>query len=229
MSKIIECRDLSYSYSNGKIKTPVLNTLNLEVEQAESIAIIGQSGCGKSTLLNLLGGISQPNTGKVLVNNTDLSQINEEEITQLRAQHLGFVYQFHHLLKDFSALDNVTMPLLISGDNKQVAIEKARKLLLDIGLENRLNHRPAELSGGQRQRVAIARALINNPSCLLADEPTGNLDAKNAGEVLGLMMELNQQQKSALILVTHDMDIAKKMDRLLTLENGTLIPFSKKC
>jgi lipoprotein-releasing system ATP-binding protein len=159
----------------------------------------------------------------VWVDNIDLSTINEEKITQLRAQHLGFIYQFHHLLKDFSALDNVAMPLLIRGDNTQTALKKASQLLSDIGLENRLNHRLAELSGGQRQRVAIARALINNPSCLLADEPTGNLDAKNSQEVLGLMMELNQQQKSALILVTHDMKIAKKMDKCLTLENGMLI------
>jgi lipoprotein-releasing system ATP-binding protein len=223
MSKMIQCQDLSYSYNNGEIKTLVLNNLNLELNQAESLAIVGQSGCGKSTLLNLLGGMNQPSSGKVWVDNIDLSTINEEKITQLRAQHLGFIYQFHHLLKDFSALDNVAMPLLIRGDNTQTALKKASQLLSDIGLENRLNHRLAELSGGQRQRVAIARALINNPSCLLADEPTGNLDAKNSQEVLGLMMELNQQQKSALILVTHDMKIAKKMDKCLTLENGMLI------
>ncbi len=222
MNNIIECLNLGYSYHNGNIKTPVLNALNLTIAPAESVAIVGQSGCGKSTLLNLLGGMSQPATGKVLINNTDLSQINEEKITQLRAQHLGFVYQFHHLLKDFSALENVAMPLLIRGDNKQLAIDKASQLLANIGLQDRLNHRPAELSGGQRQRVAIARALINNPSCLLADEPTGNLDANNAQEVLNLMMALNQQQQSALILVTHDMNIAKKMDRFLTLENGVL-------
>ncbi|NYT27242.1 MAG: ATP-binding cassette domain-containing protein [Candidatus Thiodubiliella endoseptemdiera] len=223
MSKIIECQNLSYSYNSGEIETPVLSMLNLAVEQAESIAIIGQSGCGKSTLLNLLGGISQPTIGKILINNTDLSQINETKITQLRSQYLGFVYQFHHLLKDFSALDNVAMPLLIRGENTQTATEKASKLLAEIGLQDRLNHRPAELSGGQRQRVAIARALINNPSCLLADEPTGNLDAKSAKETLDLMMELNQQQKSALVLVTHDMSIAKKMDRFLTMENGILV------
>ncbi|WP_369152730.1 ABC transporter ATP-binding protein [Candidatus Thiodubiliella endoseptemdiera] len=223
MSKIIECQNLSYSYNSGEIETPVLSMLNLAVEQAESIAIIGQSGCGKSTLLNLLGGISQPTIGKILINNTDLSQINETKITQLRSQYLGFVYQFHHLLKDFSALDNVAMPLLIRGENTQTATEKASKLLAEIGLQDRLNHRPAELSGGQRQRVAIARALINNPSCLLADEPTGNLDTKSAKETLDLMMELNQQQKSALVLVTHDMSIAKKMDRFLTMENGILV------
>lgn len=223
MSKIIKCRDLGYSYNSGAVKTLVLNALNLEINQAESIAIVGRSGCGKSTLLNLLGGMSQPSAGKVMVNNTDLSQISEDKITQLRAQHLGFVYQFHHLLKDFSALDNVAMPLLINGDNKHTAIKKASKLLINIGLHNRLHYHPAELSGGQRQRVAVARALINNPSCLLADEPTGNLDAKSAKEILDLIVALNQQQKSALILVTHDMNIAKKMDRLLTLKNGKLV------
>lgn len=223
MNKIIECQDLSYVYNNGKIKTPVLNALNLEINSAESLAIIGQSGCGKSTFLNLLGGIEQPTTGKVILNNSDLSQLSEEAITNLRAQYLGFIYQFHHLLKDFSALDNVAMPLLIRGDDTQTALEKSSKLLGGVGLQNQLNHRPAELSGGQRQRVAISRALINNPSCLLADEPTGNLDTKNAQEVLGLIMELNQQKRSALILVTHDMKIAKKMDRFLTLENGILV------
>lgn len=223
MSNIIKCQDLSYTYDNGNIKTPVLNALNLEVNATQSLAIIGQSGCGKSTLLNLLGGMSQPTTGKVIINNQDLSQLNEEAITNLRAQHLGFVYQFHHLLKDFSALDNVAMPLLIAGEKTQTALDKSRKLLADIDLQNQLNHRPAELSGGQRQRVAIARALINNPSCLLADEPTGNLDTKNTQQVLGLMMEFKQQKKSALILVTHDMNIAKKMDEFLTLENGILV------
>ncbi|SFV87017.1 Lipoprotein releasing system ATP-binding protein LolD [hydrothermal vent metagenome] len=223
MSKIIECQNLDYNYHNGEVKTPVLTALNLELAHSESLAIIGQSGCGKSTLLNLLGGMSQPSKGKVFINGSDLSQLNEEQITLLRAQHLGFVYQFHHLLKDFSALDNVAMPLLIRGDDSQVALKKASELLTDIGLQNRLNHRPAELSGGQRQRVAIARALISKPSCVLADEPTGNLDAKNAQEVLELILALNQQQHTALILVTHDRHIAKKMDRFLTLKNGTLL------
>ncbi len=223
MSKIVKCQDLNYTYDNGNIKTPVLNALNLEIDAAQSLAIVGQSGCGKSTLLNLLGGISQPTGGKVIINNQDLSQLSEEAITNLRAQHLGFVYQFHHLLKDFSAIDNVAMPLLIAGEKTQTALEKSKQLLSEIGLQNRLNHRSTELSGGQRQRVAIARALINNPSCLLADEPTGNLDKKNAQEALGLMMELKQQKKSALILVTHDMDIAKKMDKFLTLKNGILV------
>ena len=219
---MIECHDLGYSYHDGKVKTSVLNSLNLSIGKGESIAILGQSGCGKSTLLNLLGGIDKPTQGKVLLNNIDLTTLTEEKITQLRAQHLGFVYQFHHLLKDFSALDNVAMPLLIRGDNKQAALLAASELLSTIGLKDRLDHRPAELSGGERQRVAIARALITQPSCLIADEPKGNLDAKNAADVLSLMIELNQAQNSALVMVTHDENIAQKMQRILVLENGQL-------
>jgi lipoprotein-releasing system ATP-binding protein len=222
MSNIIECHDLSYSYNDGKLETSVLKALNLSISPGESIAILGQSGCGKSTLLNLLGGMSQPSAGKVLLNNVDLAQLDEEHTTLLRAEHLGFVYQFHHLLKDFSALDNVAMPLLIRDNDKQSANKQASELLSNIGLQNKLNHRPSELSGGERQRVAIARALITNPSCLLADEPTGNLDAKNAADVLALMVELNQAQNSALVMVTHDQMIAQKMQRVLVLEDGRL-------
>ncbi len=219
---MIKCQDLDYSYHDGKVKTSVLSSLNLNIGKGESIAILGQSGCGKSTLLNLLGGIDKPTQGKVWLNNIDLTTLTEEKTTQLRAQHLGFVYQFHHLLKDFSALDNVAMPLLIRGDNKQAALLAASELLSTIGLKDRLDHRPAELSGGERQRVAIARALITKPNCLLADEPTGNLDAKNAADVLSLMIELNQAQNSALVMVTHDEKIAQKMQRILVLENGQL-------
>jgi len=222
MNNIIECQNLDYSYHDGKVKTSVLNSLNLNIGKGESIAILGQSGCGKSTLLNLLGGIDKPTQGKVLINNIDLTALTEEKTTQLRAQHLGFVYQFHHLLKDFSALDNVAMPLLIRGDNKQAALASSSELLSTIGLQDRLSHRPAELSGGERQRVAIARALITQPGCLLADEPTGNLDAKNAADVLSLIIELNQVQSSALVMVTHDEKIAQQMQRVLILENGQL-------
>ncbi|MEO1891063.1 MAG: ABC transporter ATP-binding protein [Candidatus Thioglobus sp.] len=222
MNNLIECRQVSYHYNSGKAKTPVLEALNLSISSGESIAILGQSGCGKSTLLNLLGGMSQPSKGEVHLNGVNLGQLNEDKITELRAQHLGFVYQFHHLLKDFSALDNVAMPLLIRGDDKQTALTSAKELLSEVGLKGRLDHRPAELSGGERQRVAIARALITQPSCLLADEPTGNLDAKNAADVLGLMIELNQAQNSALVIVTHDKKIAQKMQRILVLENGQL-------
>jgi len=222
MSDLIQCQQVSYHYNSGNVKTPVLETLNLSISQGESIAILGQSGCGKSTLLNLLGGMSQPSAGQVSLSGNNLSKLNEDQITDLRAQHLGFVFQFHHLLKDFSALDNVAMPLLIRGDNKQTALTSAKELLSKVGLKDRVDHRPAELSGGERQRVAIARALITQPSCLLADEPTGNLDTKNAADVLSLMIELNQAQNSALVMVTHDEKIAQKMQRILVLENGQL-------
>ncbi len=222
MNNLIECQQVSYHYNSGKLQTSVLEALSLSIAPGESIAILGQSGCGKSTLLNLLGGMSQPSTGQVFLNNNNLGELSEDKITELRAQHLGFVYQFHHLLKDFSALDNVAMPLLIRGDNKQTALMSANKLLSKVGLQNRLDHRPAQLSGGERQRVAIARALITKPSCLLADEPTGNLDTKNAADIFKLMIELNQAQNSALVIVTHDEKIAQQMQRVLVLENGRL-------
>ncbi len=222
MNSLIQCQQVSYHYNSGEVKTAVLEALNLDIASGESIAILGQSGCGKSTLLNLLGGMSQPSAGQVFLNGHNLNQLNEDQITDLRAQNLGFVYQFHHLLKDFSALDNAAMPLLIRGDSKQDALTSAKALLSKVGLKNRLDHRPAELSGGERQRVAIARALITQPSCLLADEPTGNLDAKNAADTLKLMIELNQTLNSALVIVTHDEKIAQQMQRVLILENGRL-------
>lgn len=220
MSSIIHCKDLNYHYEDGFQQNQIINNLNLEVQAQESIAILGQSGCGKSTLLNLLGGIDQPSGGQVIINNTDLSTLNETQITQLRADNLGFVYQFHHLLKDFNAIYNVMMPLLIQGIDKKSAQQTATKMLTSIGLEHRHNHLPSELSGGERQRVAIARALITQPKCLLADEPTGNLDRQNADEVLNLMSKLNQTHNSALVIVTHDERIAEKMQRVLVLENG---------
>ena len=222
MSDIIKCRNLTYRYQNGDSQSQVLNQLNLTVKTGESIAILGQSGCGKSTLLNLLGGMSQPSSGKIELNQTDLSTISEDEITRLRAKYLGFIYQFHHLLKDFSALDNVVLPLLIRDDNKQQAYQQATALLQSVGLSHRLNHKPTQLSGGERQRVAIARALVTKPSCVLADEPTGNLDSKNANDILLLMLSLNQTQQSALVIVTHDEKIAQQMQRILILKNGVL-------
>ena len=222
MSNVIKCKNIGYSYHDGDRETPILSNLNFEVSQGESIAILGQSGCGKSTLLNLIGGIDKPSSGEVYIGNNDLATLNEEKITELRAKSLGFVYQFHHLLKDFSAIENIAMPLLIQGINKETCIKKASQITKTIGLEHRENHLPSELSGGERQRVAIARAIISNPSCLLADEPTGNLDAKNASSVLELLINLNQQHGSSLIIVTHDEKIATKMDRVLVLEGGHL-------
>ena len=222
MSNIIECRSVSFSYNEGNNKTSVLKNLNFEIKSGETTAIIGQSGCGKSTLLNLMAGLDTPTEGEVLITNTNISEISEKDRTELRAKNLGFVYQFHHLLNDFSSLYNVALPLLIMGVDKSDALLQSKKILTKVGLENRLNHNPSELSGGERQRVAIARAMITEPTCLLADEPTGNLDAENAKEVLELIIELNTNKTTALLIVTHDLSIANKMGRKLTLINGEI-------
>ena len=222
MSNIIECRSVSFSYNEGNNKTSVLKNLNFEIKSGETTAIIGQSGCGKSTLLNLMAGLDTPTEGEVLITNTNISEISEKDRTELRAKNLGFVYQFHHLLNDFSSLYNVALPLLIMGSDKSDALLQSKKILTKVGLENRLNHNPSELSGGERQRVAIARAMITEPTCLLADEPTGNLDAENAKEVLELIIELNTNKTTALLIVTHDLSIANKMGRKLTLTNGEI-------
>ncbi len=222
MSNIIECRSVSFSYNEGNNKTSVLKNLNFEIKSGETTAIIGQSGCGKSTLLNLMAGLDTPTEGDVLIANTNISKISEKDRTELRAKNLGFVYQFHHLLNDFSSLYNVALPLLIMGVDKSDALLQSKKILTKVGLENRLNHKPSELSGGERQRVAIARAMITEPTCLLADEPTGNLDAANAKEVLELIIELNTNKTTALLIVTHDLSIANKMGRKLTLTNGEI-------
>jgi lipoprotein-releasing system ATP-binding protein len=223
MNNIIECRSLCFSYTEGSNQTSILSNLRLDVKSGESIAILGPSGCGKSTLLNLIAGLDTPSSGDVLINNSNITKLNEQHRTELRANTFGFVYQFHHLLNDFSSVYNVAMPLLIKGVDKKSAVAQSEKLLTRVGLENRLSHKPSELSGGERQRVAIARAMIVEPDCLLADEPTGNLDAKNAKDVLELIMEINENNTSSLVIVTHDQDIAKKMNRTLTLSNQQLI------
>ena len=223
MNNIIECRSLCFSYTEGSNQTSILSNLRLDVKSGESIAILGPSGCGKSTLLNLIAGLDTPSSGDVLINNSNITKLNEKDRTELRANTFGFVYQFHHLLYDFSSVYNVAMPLLIKGVDKESAIAQSEKLLIRVGLENRLNHKPSELSGGERQRVAIARAMVVEPACLLADEPTGNLDAKNAKDVLELILELDENNTSSLVIVTHDQDIAKKMNRKLTLSNQQLI------
>ena len=222
MSNIIECRSLSFSYIDGNNQTSVLNNLNFKVELGDSVAILGQSGCGKSTLLNLIAGLDSPSKGDVLINSTNIAKLNEKDRTELRSNNFGFVYQFHHLLNDFSSIYNVALPLLIRGDNKENAILNSKKILTKVGLENRLNHNPSELSGGERQRVAIARAMVTEPACILADEPTGNLDAKNAKDVLELILELNENNTTSLVIVTHDLSIANKMNRKLTLSNSKL-------
>ena len=222
MSNIIECRSLYFSYTEGNNQTPVLRNLNLEVSSGDSIAILGQSGCGKSTLLNLIAGLDHPTEGEVLVNNINISELDEKNRTELRSNNLGFIFQFHHLLNDFTSLYNVALPLLINGSNIDNAMALSTKLLTDVGLENRLNHKPSELSGGERQRVAIARAMITKPACLIADEPTGNLDSKNAEGILELIIDLNSKATSALLIVTHDLGIANKMDKRLLLSGKEL-------
>ena len=223
MSNIIECRSLCFSYSEGENKTTVLDNLNFEVKPGEKVAIIGQSGCGKSTLLNLIAGLDKSSTGDVLINNSNIAKLNEKDRTELRSKNLGFVYQFHHLLNDFSSLYNVSLPLLIKGIDNRKAVKLAEDILKKVGLEKRLKHKPSQLSGGERQRVAIARAMISEPACLLADEPTGNLDANNAKDVLDLIVELNDSKRTALLIVTHDLSIANMMDRKLELSNQRLI------
>lgn len=223
MSNIIECRSLCFSYSEGENKTTVLDNLNFEVKPGEKVAIIGQSGCGKSTLLNLIAGLDKSTAGDVLINNSNIAELNEKDRTELRSKNLGFVYQFHHLLNDFSSLYNVSLPLLIKGIDKRKAVKLAEDILKKVGLEKRLKHKPSQLSGGERQRVAIARAMISEPACLLADEPTGNLDANNAKDVLDLIVELNDSKRTALLIVTHDLSIANMMDRKLELSNQRLI------
>lgn len=222
MSNILECRSLSFNYGDGNSKTSVLKNLDFRVKTEERIAIIGQSGCGKSTLLNLLAGLDMPSQGEVLIDNKNIANMKERQRTQLRAKNLGFVYQFHHLLKDFSAIYNTALPLLINDFDKNEALTKAENILKKVGLESRTNHKPSELSGGERQRVAIARAMITEPACLLADEPTGNLDERNAKDILDLIIELNSNQHTALLIVTHDLSIADKMSRQLELTDGHL-------
>ena len=222
MSNILECRSLSFNYGDGNSKTSVLKNLDFRVKTEERIAIIGQSGCGKSTLLNLLAGLDMPSQGEVLIDNKNISNMKERQRTELRAKNLGFVYQFHHLLKDFSAIYNTALPLLINDFDKNEALTKAENILKKVGLESRTNHKPSELSGGERQRVAIARAMITEPACLLADEPTGNLDERNAKDILDLIIELNSNQHTALLIVTHDLSIANKMSRQLELTDGHL-------
>ena len=223
MSNIIECRSVCFSYTEGNNQTPILRNLNLEVSSSDSIAILGQSGCGKSTLLNLIAGLDHPTEGEILVNNINISELDEKNRTDLRSNNLGFIFQFHHLLNDFTSLYNVALPLLINGSNIDNAMALSTKLLTDVGLENRLNHKPSELSGGERQRVAIARAMITKPACLIADEPTGNLDIKNAEGILELIIDLNSKATSALLIVTHDLGIANKMERKLNLADQELV------
>lgn len=217
MTVVLKCENISKSYQQGPQKLQILQDLNLSVDAGTHIAIVGASGSGKSTLLNVLGGLDKPDSGSVFLQSQKFSSLSENARGRLRNQYLGFVYQFHHLLAEFTAVENVSMPLLIAKVNKKQAMKKAEELLNKVGLGERCSHKPSELSGGERQRVAIARALANNPSCVLMDEPTGNLDGENAASIQRLMKELSKSLDTAFVVVTHDIQFAKTMDAVMEL------------
>jgi len=223
---VISCRGVHKSYFQGKIEVPVLAGVDLEIAVGERVAIIGASGSGKSTLLHLLGGLDEATRGEIRILGQDIRKQSEAERGATRNRSLGFVYQFHHLLPEFSALENVAMPLLIRRMPRQEAFAAASKILGEVGLTHRLTHTPGELSGGERQRAALARALVTKPACVLADEPTGNLDRQNAEAVFELMLQLNQRMGTSFVIVTHDSGIAARANRILKLVDGVLQPAS---
>ena len=223
MNKVVlKCDNVSKSYKDGQLNVNVLNQLRLEVLEGQSVSIIGSSGSGKSTLMHILGGLDKPTSGSVVLMGQNLSQLGQKQLGLLRNQYLGFVYQFHHLLPEFSALENVMMPLLIGKMKKAEAEQRAVEMLEKAGLKQRIQHRPSELSGGERQRAAIARALVTRPKCLLADEPTGNLDRTNAQHVLDMMLDLTSELNTSLIVVTHDDELAGRFDRVMLMHDGRL-------
>ena len=219
---VIQCQNVGKTYDDGSLKVEVLRNIDFQVAAGEGIGIIGASGSGKSTLLHILGGLDKPTSGEVKIQGQGLNSLSQVAIGRLRNRHLGFVYQFHHLLPEFSALENVMVPLLVARKSRTEAQAAAAEILEKVGLGSRKTHRPGELSGGERQRAAIARALVTKPDCLLADEPTGNLDRKNATHALEMMLELKHELGTALIVVTHDEQLAKRFDRVLTMDDGSL-------
>ncbi|HIF5499981.1 TPA: lipoprotein-releasing ABC transporter ATP-binding protein LolD [Pasteurella multocida] len=221
-SHLLHCQHITKYYQEGSQQTQVLKDVSFSMQAGELVAIVGSSGSGKSTLLHLLGGLDQPTSGEVFIQNQSLQKINANQLAQLRNQYLGFVYQFHHLMADFSALENVMMPMLIGKQNKLEAQDRAEKMLTAVGLSHRISHRPSALSGGERQRVAIARSLVNHPALVLADEPTGNLDRKTTESIFDLIKQLNQEQNIAFLLVTHDLALAEKLSRRLVMQDGVL-------
>lgn len=221
---VLEARGVHKNFTQGPVTLEVLRGVDLAVAPAERLAIVGASGSGKTTLLQVLGGLDRPSQGEVRVAGRDIHQLSERDRGMLRNEALGFVYQFHHLLPEFSALENVAMPLLVRRERVDVAKQRAREILERVGLGARLEHRPHQLSGGERQRAAVARALVTQPRLVLADEPTGNLDGRNAEQVFALMLELNAERQTSLIVVTHDLRLAGRMSRILELESGRLVP-----
>ncbi|MEO1946647.1 MAG: lipoprotein-releasing ABC transporter ATP-binding protein LolD [Methylophilaceae bacterium] len=224
MSSIIRCKDLTKTYTG--LGVAVLNGIDLDVKESEQIAIVGASGSGKSTLLHLLGGLDTPSSGGVELLGNDLNQLSEARNGQIRNDSLGFVYQFHHLLPEFTAVENVAMPLLIGRMSREQALSAAKEMLDKVGMSHRVEHMPSELSGGERQRVALARALVTEPAAILADEPTGNLDRVTANQVFDLLVEINTVLKTSLVVATHDLTLAAKMHKQFKLEDGKLVAFS---
>ena len=219
---LLSCQNVSKFYQEGPQQTEVLKQVSFSMQPSELVAIVGSSGSGKSTLLHTLGGLDQPSSGEVFIKGQSLQQMSPNALAKLRNQYLGFVYQFHHLMADFTALENVMMPMLIGQQNKTEAQDRAEQILSAVGLQHRISHRPSALSGGERQRVAIARALVNNPALVLADEPTGNLDHKTTESIFELIQQLNQEKQIAFLLVTHDLNLAEKLNRRLIMQDGVL-------